>query len=72
MKRLFLFALALLSLSIFSGCQQPDEGEKFQPGMTTGPKGEALTPEQIQNAPKPEGAFDGVPGGPGLKKKGGG
>jgi hypothetical protein len=67
MKRLFLFALALVSLSALFGCQQPDEGDKFQPGVATGPKGEALTPDQIKNAPKAEGAFDGT-GGPGLQK----
>jgi hypothetical protein len=69
MKKLLL-GILLLTLGGISllGCNKSEEGEGPARDTATTPDGKPVSAETIKNAPKSEGAFDGVPGGPKGKK----
>jgi nitrous oxide reductase accessory protein NosL len=72
MNKALLFATILAGSALFVGCNKTEETQDIPAGATVNKEGKVLSAEELANAPKAEGAFDGVPGGPGgMKKKGG-
>jgi len=71
MKHILTLTLALVGIVSLFGCSKKEEEEdKYKPGVVYNKEGKPATAAEIANAPKAEGAFDGIPnGGPGGMKK---
>lgn len=70
MKKSLVLAIALLGASLMVGCSKTEEDAGPKLGSVVKPDGKPLSPEEVKNLPKSEGAFDGIPAGvgPGGKK----
>jgi uncharacterized lipoprotein NlpE involved in copper resistance len=69
MKKLLLCILLITLGGItLLGCNTAKEDDETTRTQATAPDGKPVSAEEIKNAPKAAGAFDGVPGGPMMKK----